>query len=72
MPMSTEGSMDMSNMGDPAVPAGLAYGWAGNPVHAHQFRPGVAEVLTKMMDRQCWWFRPAQRTLRCNRLFKNG
>jgi hypothetical protein len=53
MPMSTEGSMDMSNMSDsPTVPAGLAYvdGQEIRFMHTEVSDPGVAEVLTKMMD----------------------
>lgn len=53
MPMSTEGSMDMSSMGDsPTVPAGLAYvdGQEIRFIHTEVSDPGVAEVLTKMMD----------------------
>ena len=53
MPMSTEGSMDMSNISDsPTVPAGLAYvdGQEIRFMHTEVSDPGVAEVLTKMMD----------------------
>jgi hypothetical protein len=53
MPMSTEGAMDMSNMGDaPSVPAGLAYvdGQEIRFMHTEVSDPGVADVLTKMMD----------------------
>jgi hypothetical protein len=53
MPMSTEGAMDMNNMGDaPSVPAGLAYvdGQEIRFMHTEVSDPGVADVLTKMMD----------------------
>jgi hypothetical protein len=53
MPMSTEGAMDMSSMGDaPMVPAGMAYvdGQEIRFMHTEVSDPGVADVLTKMMD----------------------
>jgi hypothetical protein len=53
MPMPTEASMDMSNMGDsPTIPAGMAYvdGQEIRFIHTEVSDPGVAEVLTKMMD----------------------
>lgn len=53
MPMPTESSMDMNNMGDvPTIPAGLAYldGQEIRFIHTEVSDPGVAEVLTKMMD----------------------
>jgi hypothetical protein len=51
--MATEGSMDMSSMGDaPSVPAGMAYvdGQEIRFMHTEVSDPGVADVLTKMMN----------------------
>lgn len=53
MPMATEAEMDMSSIGDaPSVPAGMAYvdGQEIRFMHTEVSDPGVADVLTKMMD----------------------
>lgn len=50
---STEGSMDMNDMSAaPAIPAGMAYvdGQEMRFIHTEVSDPGVADVLTKMMD----------------------
>ena len=79
MLMSTEGSMEMSNMGDsPTVPAGLAYadGQEIRFMHTEVSDAEVAEVLTKMMDSPVLWVPALAQTpdslLATVYVFKNG
>ena len=68
MPMATEAEMDMSSMGGTLMlPAGMAYvdGQEIRFMHTEVSDPGVADVLTKMIETHLsWWCQRWQMRLR--------